>query len=186
MATAPLPAIITPPREPLVDPRTGQIARTWFLFLQQLQRNTSGLTDSMVLTADDETQAFPGSLQLVPAAGQLERLLATGTFTLGLANTAVAAATYGDASHTVSITFDAKGRATGASSIALSTSNITEGSKLFYTDARARAAISGVSPISYNPGTGAISHATSPAAGTYTTLSSITIDATGHVSAFTP
>lgn len=40
----------------------------------------------------------------------------------------------------------------------LSTSSVSEGSNLYYTDARARAAISGTSPISYSSSTGVISH----------------------------
>lgn len=39
---------------------------------------------------------------------------------------------------------------------ALTTSDIPEGSNLYYTDARARAAISAVAPITYNPSTGVI------------------------------
>ena len=39
---------------------------------------------------------------------------------------------------------------------ALTTTDIPEGSNLYYTDARARAALSGTAPITYNSGTGAI------------------------------
>lgn len=39
----------------------------------------------------------------------------------------------------------------------LSTSNVTEGSNLYYTDARARAALSASAPLSYNSSTGAFS-----------------------------
>lgn len=39
---------------------------------------------------------------------------------------------------------------------AITTSDIPEGSNLYYTDARARAALSATSPITYNSGTGAI------------------------------
>lgn len=173
MATAPLPAIITPPREPLLDPRTGTISRAWFLFLQQLQQNTSGLTDAMVLTADDEQQSFPSSLQLTPATGELERLLTTTEYTLGLADTAVTAAAYGSASKTVSFTVDAKGRLTAAAEYQLNTSNITEGSNLFFTDARARAALSGGSGINYNSATGVI--ATTGFSGTVTPVTTITV-----------
>ena len=44
---------------------------------------------------------------------------------------------------------------TGA--VVLTTSNIAEGSNLYYTDTRARAALSGTAPIGYNSTTGAIS-----------------------------
>jgi hypothetical protein len=76
-------------------------------------------------------------------------------YTLGLADTAVAAGTYGGAANTVSVTVDAKGRVTALSSVALSTTNVTEGTNLYYTDARARASLSASSGIVYNSGTGA-------------------------------
>ncbi|MEK7132551.1 MAG: hypothetical protein AAB830_00715, partial [Patescibacteria group bacterium] len=43
------------------------------------------------------------------------------------------------------------------SSLGLLTTNVAEGSNLYYTDARSRAAISASSPLSYNSGTGALS-----------------------------
>ena len=45
---------------------------------------------------------------------------------------------------------------TGANVIGLSTSSITEGSNQYYTDARARASVSGSSGVNYNSSTGAI------------------------------
>src|SRR5690349_14796409 len=103
MATAPLPAVITPPREPLIDVRSGTISRAWFLFLQQLQQNVGAQTLSTVLTADDQTQAYPNSLRLIPASGELERLLATNSYTLGLAD-AGTAGTYGSETETLQVT----------------------------------------------------------------------------------
>lgn len=95
---------------------------------------------------------------LVLTAGQLAGVDggANSTYTLGLANTAVVAGTYGANSKTVSIVVDAKGRLTGVTEYTLSTSNITEGSNLFFTDARARAALSSGTGINYNSGTGSI------------------------------
>ena len=89
---------------------------------------------------------------------------ANAAYTLGLASTAVTPATYGSASKTVAFTVDAKGRLTSATEYALSTSNVTEGTNLYYTNARARAAVSGSSGVSYNSGTGAF---TATVAGTY-------------------
>lgn len=89
-----------------------------------------------------------------------------GNYTLGLSDTAVIPGTYGSASKTVSLIITASGRITGATEFALNTSNITEGSNLYFTNARARAALSAGAGITYNSSTGAIS-ATS--AGTYGT-----------------
>lgn len=80
-----------------------------------------------------------------------------GNYTLGLADTAVTAGAYGDASNLVRITFDAKGRATAAEEFELNSDNVTEGStNLFFTDARARNALSGGTGIDYDASTGSI------------------------------
>lgn len=111
----------------------------------------------------------------VPVAGELEGTDggAGTTYTLGLADTAVVAAPYGAATKTVSVTIDAKGRITGAAEYDLNTSNITEGSNLFFTNARARAALSGGTGINYNAGTGVI--ATAGFSGTVSPVVSITV-----------
>lgn len=111
----------------------------------------------------------------VPVAGEL---LGTdggvgGTYTLGLANTTVVPGSYGDASHFITASVDAKGRVTGVAAVQLNTTNITEGTKLFYTDARARAALSGGTGISYNNVSGVI--ATTGFSGTVTPVTSITV-----------
>lgn len=187
MATAPLPAIITPPREPLIDARTGTISRTWFLFLNQLQTNAGSMGNAAVLTSDDQAEAFPESLRLVPAAGDLERLLATGTFTLGLADTGTAG-TYGDETTTLQVTVDDKGRATAILAFPLDTDNIVEGlTNLYFTVARARASLSGTpGNIDYDSTTGAIDLDTVPGvAGTYTPPLSMTVDSFGRITAIT-
>lgn len=92
---------------------------------------------------------------------------ANSTYTLGLANTAVVSDAYGDASHLVRIVIDAKGRATAAQSYVLNSDNVTEGAtNLFFTNARARAALSDGAGIDYNSTTGVIS---ATPAGTYGT-----------------
>ncbi len=78
------------------------------------------------------------------------------TYTLGLSDTAVFPGVYGAATKTVSFTVTASGRITGATEFTLNTTNITEGTNLFYTDARARLALSGGTGITYNNVTGAI------------------------------
>ena len=64
-----------------------------------------------------------------------------------LPNTGVTAGSYGSASQVPVLTVDSTGRITGASTSAstisqFSTSNLTEGSNLYFTNARARSAIS--------------------------------------------
>lgn len=84
------------------------------------------------------------------------------TFTVGasdgvldLSDTGVVPGTVGDASHLVVLAIDAKGRVTSASVVQLNSDNVTEGTtNLFFTQARARASVNGVSGISYNSGTG--------------------------------
>lgn len=95
---------------------------------------------------------------LTPTAGELEATDggANSTYTLGLADTTVVAGDYGDASHFITASIDAKGRVTDVEAVELNTTNITEGTKLFFTDARARAALSSGTGINYNSGTGAI------------------------------
>lgn len=81
---------------------------------------------------------------------------ANSTYTLGLSDTAVVPGVYGSASKTLSLIITSTGRITGATEYTLSTTNVAEGANLYYTDARARAALSGGTGITYNSGTGAI------------------------------
>lgn len=80
-----------------------------------------------------------------------------GTYTLGLANTAVVAGSYGSASAVVALQVDAKGRIIAAAQAALVSDNVAEGTThLFYSDARARASLSGGTGIAYSPSAGMI------------------------------
>lgn len=77
---------------------------------------------------------------------------------VALAPTGIGAATVGSSSSIPIITHDNFGRITAASSAALNSTNIAEGTNLFFTDARARSAISVAGTgLSYVPGTGVIS-----------------------------
>ena len=122
-----------------------------------------GLSGASFLTISAEP-SLGNERILTPVAGEL-----TGSdggsnnpYTLGLADTAVVAGSYGASGGTgaasfVTVTVDKKGRLTAAGVFAVSTTNIPEGTNLYYTNARARAAISAVSPLSYNSTTGAMS-----------------------------
>ena len=148
---------ITPPREMMLDPRTGAVSRAWYNFFLSLFRQLKDLLTAPFLTAEDETANFPSSLRLIPVSGELERLIDTTSFTLGLADTAVTAGDYGSASETVRYVVDAKGRLTEAEAFDLNTDNVTEGStNLFFTEQRARDSISGVDGIAYDAPTGVI------------------------------
>lgn len=79
---------------------------------------------------------------------------------ISITNTGVSSGLYGSASKTVSFSVDAMGRITSASEHDLNTTNITEGTNLYFTDARARGAISASGSLGYDSGTGVISYTT--------------------------
>lgn len=106
---------------------------------------------------------------------------------VNLANTAVTSGSYGSSSKTVSFTVDAQGRLTAAAEANLVTTNITEGTNLYYTDSRARSALAAGTGLSYVSGTGTYSLAnTAVSAGSYgsaTSIPSFTVDAQGRLTA---
>jgi hypothetical protein len=93
MATASsIAAAITPPRVPLIDPRTGQIDRTWFLFFYNLFTGSTDNFDSAVAlfqrpeaqdphAAIDASMAtvaqIPGPADLSPIESQVSALAQT-------------------------------------------------------------------------------------------------------------
>ncbi len=170
----------------------------------------TAIAESSFLVLEDQP-SLGSERTLTLAAGELDGTDGgpNSTYTLGLADTTVVAGVYGDAAHFITASVDAKGRLTVIAAVELNTSNITEGSKLFYTDARARLALSGGTGITYNNVSGAIAldtvninagtgltgggdittsrtlnlANTGVAAGTYSPVNSITIDAQGRVTA---
>ncbi len=69
--------IITPPRVPLVDPRTGLISRAWYLFFLSLNNIATGVVDdsgltfsaeSTIASVDAALQAVNQELQTLPPA----------------------------------------------------------------------------------------------------------------------
>lgn len=123
-----------------------------------IKNQYDAISGAAFLTLTDEP-TLGAERVFTPEAGELvgTDAGANGTYTLSLADTGIVAGSYGDASNLVTITVDTKGRATALQSYVLNSDNVTEGSaNLFFTNARARAALSGGTGISYNSGTGAI------------------------------
>lgn len=148
---------ILPPREPIANDDLG-ITQPWYRYLVSRKRIQDGTTAAPVVTFGDASTVFPSSRRLVVTAGQLTETDGGegGALTLGLANSGVTAATYGAATKLVVLAIDAKGRVTAASEVTLNSDNVTEGvTNLYFTQARARASVSGSAGITYNSGTGA-------------------------------
>jgi hypothetical protein len=84
-----------------------------------------------------------------------------GTIDFELTQTGVTAGTYGSSTSVPILTVDSQGRITVADSATLTTSNIVEGTNLYYTNSRAtddaRAAVSASGDLAYNPTTGRFS-----------------------------
>ena len=91
-----------------------------------------------------------GTVEAVGPVGQLLAELTGATVPTSTSNTG------GTVLQNISI--DDYGHVFGVSSVSLDTDDITEATNLYYTDARARAALSAGSGISYDSGTGTISN----------------------------
>jgi hypothetical protein len=77
---SPTPPIITPPRVPLVDPRTGLVDRAWYLFFLSLNRATTAIIDesgitfsaeSLVASVEAELQTLAQTLETQPSVDGL-------------------------------------------------------------------------------------------------------------------
>jgi hypothetical protein len=173
---------INPPNTPFIDSR-GYMRPEWYRFLVQSKAQGDGVTDAGVITTGGDDTVFPNSRTLEVASGELTKTDVAPDLTLGLAD-AGTAGTDGSATETIAVTRDAKGRVTSVTVYALESGHVVETTNLYYTDGRARAAISGTAPISYNNTTGVISLAASGVtAGTYSPVVSVTVDATGRITA---
>jgi hypothetical protein len=108
---------------------------------------TDAFTNQRVVTSDGEVEIADGG----PG----------GNLTFSLSDTGVSLGNYGDASHLVQLVVNAKGRITLASSIPLDSDNVAEGvTNLFFTNARARSALSNGAGMAYNSTTGVIAAGT--------------------------
>lgn len=162
---------INPPNAPLVDLGTGRVDPTWYRFFAQLQRalgddQIGEIVQSSVLTYQ-ASEVFTNERVLTGGTG-LSLAINPSNAEMDLDDTAVAPGTYGSATQLASYTVDQQGRITFGAEFELNTTNITEGSKLFYTDTRARLALSAGVGINYNSGTGLISTSVITSSGIYT------------------
>lgn len=142
---------------------------------ENLDFNSAELAD--VVTAIEKVSVLTLSLsdsfdneRVVTSDGEVELTDdgAGSNLTFGLSDTGVTAGSYGDASHLVRMSVNEKGRITSAQAYVLNSSNITEGSKLFFTTARARLSLSAGDGIDYDDVTGVISALSAGAAPVFT------------------
>jgi len=132
----------------------------------------SGLAASATTDTTDASNITSGTLSAsrLPAFSG-DATTTAGSSSLTLANSGVTAGTY------TKVTVDAKGRATAGAQA--TTSDIAEGTNLYYTDTRARAALSAGTGVTYNSTTGAIS--IGQAIGTTSSPTFANITTTGNI-----
>ena len=83
--------------------------------------NSQGqLTAAIAISVGAVSGAVPNTVNVLAGTGMSGGGALTANVTLTLANTAITAATYGNATHVSQVTFDAQGRATAASNVAIS------------------------------------------------------------------
>lgn len=85
--------------------------------------NTSPVTASTTIPVANITGAVPNTVNVIAGTGMTGGGALTGNVTLNLANTAVTAATYGNATAVSSFTVDAQGRITNAGNVTIAISN---------------------------------------------------------------
>ena len=85
--------------------------------------NTTPVTASTTIPVASITGAVPNTVHIIAGTGLSNGGALTGNVTLNLANTAVVADTYGNASAVSQITVDAQGRITSAGNVTISIAN---------------------------------------------------------------
>ena len=85
--------------------------------------NTSPVTASTTIPVANITGAVPNTVNVIAGTGMSGGGALTGNVTLNLANTAVTAGTYGNATAVSQVTIDAQGRVTSASNVTIAISN---------------------------------------------------------------
>lgn len=81
---------------------------------------TAAANAAIAISVGAVSGAVPNTVNVLAGTGMSGGGALTANVTLTLANTAITAATYGNATHVSQVTFDAQGRATAASNVAIS------------------------------------------------------------------
>lgn len=128
--------------------------------------------------------------RIINAGPGIAVAVGTTLASVSLTTTGVTANTYGSATRLAGLVVDQYGRITFAEDYEINTDNITEGvTNLFYTNARARAALSAGTGIDYDSGTGVIdledTAVTPDTYGSATDVPVLTIDQQGRVTSAT-
>ena len=151
---------INPPNSPLID-SGGRLRPEWYRFFAQIQKLVgddaiSGLKDAPYVTAGTSNAINNG--RVLTGGDGIAVSFGPSDATVSLEPTSITPGSYGAADRLVRITTDQFGRITAADALELNSDYVTEGAtNLFFTQARARAALSGISPVDYNVATGEIS-----------------------------
>lgn len=136
--------------------------------------DTNAIEAEPILLFNDPTDPILSNVRKLTGGDNVSATVGASEVVLDLTDTGVTPDTYGAPTKLVVLAIDAKGRVTSASEVVLNSDNVTEGAvHLFFTDARARAAISGSGQIGYNSTSGVIS--SSGFTGTQTPVTSITV-----------
>lgn len=152
--------------------------------VNDLIEDTNAIEGEPLLTFADPNDPILTNTRKLVGGANVSATLGASDVDLDLTDTGVTAGAYGAATKLVILAIDAKGRVTAASEVTLESGNVTETTKLFFTDARARAAISGNDGIDYDSSSGAISMSHIPGvAGTHASPTSITVNDKGQITA---
>lgn len=150
---------LNPPSTPIVNSK-GMVDPSWYRFFASIQRLVGGellqqIQDAPYITSS--ASDILGNARLLQAGDGIKVEFTPGEASVALDEVALAPGPHGSASKTIRVTFDQYGRASAVDEFDLNTDNITEGAKLFFTDSRARLALSGGDGIDYDNTTGVIS-----------------------------